>query len=394
MTKSYEYIVIGCGGIGSAALYWLSRDAGKSVLGLEQFTLGHSNGASQDHSRIIRLAYHEPEYVALAPHAYTAWHEVEQESGIQLVVKTGGLVIEKRGVADTAFRGKHNADYLASLRQNKIDCEVLTPAETIKRWPQFKIFDDEEVLFQKDSGLVDAGKGNAVHVALARARGATILENAKVQSVRAIGDSVQVRTADETFIARRAIIAADAWTNQVLLSLGIQLPLTVTQEQVTYYATPYLREFAPDRFPVWIYHGKYSFYGFPVYGEVATKMAEHKGGHVVTTETRTFEADPVRVQRQRDFLADHISHFWGPELYTKTCLYTLTPDENFIIDTIPGCKQISIALGSAHAYKFAGLIGKILSQLATKGSSEYPIEAFDIERRAITTPIGAETRLT
>lgn len=392
MNKTYEYIVIGCGGIGSAALYWLSRDAGKSVLGLEQFNLGHSNGASQDHSRIIRLAYHEPEYVALAPHAFAAWHEVEQESGVQLVIKTGGLVIEKHGVEDTAFRGKHNADYLASLKQNEIDCELLSPAETMKRWQQFKIFDDEEVLFQKDSGLVDAGKGNAVHIALARARGATILENAKVTSFRVLGDSVQVSTTQDTFTARRAVITADAWTNQVLDSLGIQLPLTVTQEQVTYYATPYLSEFVPKRFPVWIYHGKYSFYGFPVYGEVATKMAEHKGGHAVTADTRTFEADPVRVQRQRDFIAKHIPHFGGPELYTKTCLYTLTPDENFIIDTIPGCDQISIALGSAHAYKFASLIGKILSQLARTGSSEYPIKAFDIERPALCQPNAKENK--
>jgi sarcosine oxidase len=384
MRTDYQYIVIGCGGIGSAALYWLSKVAGEDVLGLEQFILGHSNGASQDHSRIIRLAYHQPEYVALAPHAYTAWHEVEEESGIRLIVKTGGLVIEQEGVGDAAFRGKHNADYLSSLRQNNIDCEVLTASETMKRFPQFRIFENEQVLYQKDSGLVDARKGNAVHIALARARGAAILENTKVQSVRPVGDLVQVRTAQETFTCRGAIITADAWTNQVLEDLGIHLPLTVTQEQVTYYATPYLYEFAPERFPVWIYHGKYSFYGFPVHGEVATKMGEHKGGPVVTAETRTFEADPVRIQRQRDFLIEHIPHFIGPALYTKTCLYTLTPDENLVIDTLPGCDHISIALGSAHAYKFAGLIGKILSQLATQGSSQYPINSFDIERPALT----------
>ncbi len=383
MKKAYEYIVIGCGGLGSAAMYWLAREAGKDVLGLEQFELGHVNGASQDHSRIIRLAYHEPAYVALAPHAYTSWREVEEESGIQLVVKTGGLIIEKRGVSDRAFQGKHNADYVAAMRKHNIHVEELDPAETMRRFPQFRIADDEEVLYQKDSGLVDARKGNAAHVALARARGATFLEKTQVTSIKVVGDAVEVKTAQGTFTARRVIITADAWTNQVLRALGVQLPLTVTQEQVTYYATPYLREFAPERFPVWIYHGQYSFYGFPAYGEVATKMAEHKGGPVVTTDTRTFEPDPIRIERQRDFLSQHIPHFLGPELYTKTCLYTLTPDENFVIDTLPGCEQISIALGSAHAYKFASLIGKILSQLATSGKSEYPIEAFDFERRAI-----------
>ena len=91
MKHAYEYIVVGCGGLGSAAAYRLAREAGEEVLALEQFRLGHDNGASQDHSRIIRLSYHDPAYTALTPHTYTAWGEVEEESGVQLVVKTGGL---------------------------------------------------------------------------------------------------------------------------------------------------------------------------------------------------------------------------------------------------------------------------------------------------------------
>src|SRR6476660_5310035 len=91
MRRNFEYAVLGLGGLGSAAAYWLSRRAGAGVLGLEQFELGHVRGESQDHSRIIRLSYHTPEYVELAKHAYRAWADVEHDSGEQLVLRTGGL---------------------------------------------------------------------------------------------------------------------------------------------------------------------------------------------------------------------------------------------------------------------------------------------------------------
>src|SRR5262245_4442249 len=116
MKTTYEYVVVGCGGLGSAALYWLARVAGREVLGLEQFTLGHDRGGSQDHSRIIRLAYHAPEYTALTPHTYEVWAEVEAESGVQLVFKTGGL-----DLAAPDVQGPRTvASYAAAMRAGGI----------------------------------------------------------------------------------------------------------------------------------------------------------------------------------------------------------------------------------------------------------------------------------
>jgi sarcosine oxidase len=168
----------------------------------------------------------------------------------------------------------------------------------------------------------------------------------------------------------------------------MQLPLTVTQEQVTYFQTPYLREFAPDRFPIWIWHGaaRDCFYGFPVYGEVATKAGQDVGGDVVTADTRTFEPNPRAAADLRHFLERYIPRSLGPELYTKTCLYTLTPDRDFIVDTLPGIPQIALAIGAGHAFKFAGLLGRILSQIAIDGLSSFPIETFRINRPALTDP--------
>ena len=384
MKTSYEYIVVGCGGIGSAAAYWLAREAGGEVLGLEQFVLGHDRGESQDHSRIIRLAYHAPEYTALTRHTYAAWAEVEAESGVQLVHKTGGVDLELVGDDGPQFIN-HYAD---SMRAAAIPHEQLSAQELMQRWPQFQLPAGVQGLYQADSGLIDARKANASHVILARARGATILDNTPVRGIRPMGDGVEVQTDHATFTARRVVVTSGAWSNQVLRDVGITLPLTVTQEQVTYFQTAHLRDFAPDRFPVWIWHGglRDCFYGFPVYGEVAVKAGQDVGGDVVTADTRTFSPNPRAAADLRRFLETYIPTALGPELYTKTCLYTLTPDRDFVIDTLPQHPQIALAIGAGHAFKFAGLIGRILSQLALHGETEFPIDAFRFDRPALTDP--------
>ncbi len=379
MKTNYEFIVVGCGGIGSAVAYRLAREAGAEVLALEQFRLGHDAGASQDHSRIIRLSYHLPEYTALTRHAYHAWAEVEAEAGVQLVFKTGGLDI---GIAESDVIDQ----YAGAMRAAGIPFDDLTAREVMSRWPQFRLAEDQRALYQSESGLVDARKANAVHVLLARARGATILEQTPVRRVRPPRDAIEVETDIATFTARRLVVAADAWTNLVLAGVGVSWPLTITQEQVTYFSTPHLRDFAPERFPIWIWHGKDILYGLPVYGEVATKAGVDVGGDVVTPDVRTFEPNPRADAQLHRFLERHIPDFLGPILYTKACLYTMPPDRNFVIDTLPDHSQIAVAQGAGHAFKFAALIGQILCDLAVDGETPLPIEAFAATRPAITDP--------
>ncbi len=355
------------------------------MLGIEQFGLGHGWGASQDHSRIIRLAQHQSQYAALAPDAYEAFYEIERESGVRVLLKTGGLVIEDSEGRDPEKVGTRNVDgYVAAFRQFGFDYEILDPDELMYRWPQFHLKGTERAIYQDDTGIVDARKSSAVHIALARARGAGVLENTPVRAVHPNGEGGEVVTDGRTYHADRVVVASDMWTNEVLRETGFRIPLTITQEQVTYYATPNLEEFSPERFPVFMWHGRDNFYGFPVYGEVATKLGQHMGGHEVTAETRTFDPDPIRQERYRDFLGRHVPGFLGPELYTKTCPYTIPPDQNFVIDTLPDHPQISVVVGAGHAFKFASLIGRILADLAMDGSSAYPIEPFKIMRPAIT----------
>ncbi|MDN5916047.1 MAG: N-methyl-L-tryptophan oxidase [Pseudonocardia sp.] len=383
----YRVIVVGLGGLGSAALYRLASELGSGVLGIEQFGLGHGRGASQDHSRIIRLAQHQAQYAALAAPAYKAWDEVEGESGQQILTRTGGLVIEDRVARrDTATGTRNIEGYTAMFDRFGVGYELLDADELVSRWPQFRPGGDEQALYQPESGIIDAARANAVHIALARAHGAEIRADTPVRAVRPDGDGVAVVTDGGTLRADRVVVAGDAWSNQVLAETGTTLPLTVLQEQVTYYSTPHLAEFAPSRFPVFMWHGRHNFYGFPVYGEVATKLGQHMGGHETTAQDRGFEPDPVRRERYAGFVSEHIPRFGGPELYSKTCLYTVPPDQNFVLDTLPEHPQITVAIGAGHAFKFAALIGRLLTDLALDRAPSYPIDAFTLTRPALTDP--------
>ena len=306
---SYRTIVVGLGGLGSAALHRLATELGPGVLGLEQFGLGHSRGASQDHSRIIRLAQHQEQYAALAAPAYKAWDELEAESSQQIVTRTGGLVIEDRAARRGLASGSRNVEgYTAMFDRHGVAYEVLDGDELVARWPQFRTGGGEKALYQPDSGIVDAARANAVHVSLARAHGARIEANTPVRAIRPDGEGVLVATDRTTYRADRVVVAADAWTNQLLAGTGRTLPLTVLREQVTYYSTPHLAEFAPSRFPVFMWHGAHNFYGFPVYGEVATKLGQHMGGDETTADGRSFEPDPVRRERYADFVDTHAAN--------------------------------------------------------------------------------------
>jgi sarcosine oxidase len=383
LRRAYEYIVAGCGGIGSAAAYWLSRQAGRDVLALEQFSLGHDRGGSEDHSRIIRLSYHAPEYTALTPHTYEAWSEVEEESGTRLVIKTGGLDLEP--VEDEP---EYIGQYAGAMRAAGIPYEELSSHEVMQRYPQFRLDDNVRALYQRDAGLVDAGRANATHVALARSRGATILENTPVRSLRVASDRIEVATDRGTFHARRLVVAAGAWTNRVLRHVGVELPITCTQEQVTYFRAPDLDKFSPGRFPVWVWHGgpERSFYGVPIHGAPGTKAGQDVGGDAVTVDSRTFEPNQRVLANLRRFLERYIPDSLGPELYTKTCLYDMPPDREFVLGTLPERPWISVFVGAGHGFKFASLAGKILSELALYGEAEYPIEAFRVDRPALTDP--------
>lgn len=375
MRTDYEYIVLGLGGIGSGATYWLSRRAGADVLGIEQFELGHPNGGSQDHSRIIRLSYHAQQYVELAKAAYAAWDTLEADAGEDLIVKTGGLDFFPPG-------GPLPYDhYIEALIAAGVEFEQLDAEAVMRRWPVFKnIPAHVPGLFQPDGGIAPAAKCNAAHVRMAREHGATLLDKTPVTGLREVDGEIEVSVEGATYRARKLVIASGGWTNKLLAHLGMELPLRVSQEQVIYYNSPNLEPFMPERFPIWIWLGTPNYYGFPVYGEQSVKVAQDLGGETVTVDTRTFEPNPANQERVDGFVKKHLPDAFGPINYVKTCLYTLTPDREFLLDKLPGHPNIALAVGAGHGFKFASLIGKVLSELSIDDETGHDISLFKADR--------------
>ena len=377
--KEFEVAVVGLGGIGSAAAYWASLRVGAGVIGLERFEFGHERGASQDHSRIIRLSYHTAGYVRFAQDAYAAWANVEEESGRRLVIRTGGLDLYPEGSYHWS------EDYTRSLDEvGGIEYEWLDAAETMRRWPAWRLSDDVHVMFQPDAGIAAAAKANDAHRSLAHNRGATLVENARVIDVRETGGMYELETEGGTFRAERLILATDAWTNELLERLWRPINLTVTQEQVSYYAPSDPQAFEPERFPIWIWMGVPSFYGVAAFGEQGPKIGQDVGGTEVSAEERSFEPDAEYQARLDGFMRERLPSGFGSYLRRKTCLYTMTPDRDFVIDLVPGHDHVAVGQGAAHAFKFASVFGRSLVELAFDGKAQSDVSAWTIERDVLT----------
>ncbi len=367
-------IVLGLGGIGSAAAYWASRRLGDEVLGLEQFELGHGNGGSEDHSRIIRLSYHTPGYVELAKAAYEAWAGLEDDSGEKVILRTGGLDLAP---ADATIGLD---DYRSSMTASGVAYEELDASEVMSRWPQWRLDDDVTALYQEQSGIAMASRANAAHRRMAVEHGAELVATNEVISVVEGADGVIVETAEGTYEADHLLVAAGAWTNRVTGHLGVTFPLEVTQEQVVYLDPADPDAFAPLRFPIWIWMDEPSFYGFPVFGEPAVKVAWDRCELVTTPETREFEPRADVTEALRNFVARHLPQADQGVHLAKTCLYTLTPDRDFILDRLPGSERVTVAVGAGHAFKFASVLGSILVDLALDGVTDQDISPFTADR--------------
>ena len=372
--EEVDVVVVGVGGIGSAAAYWLAR-RGTRVVGLEQFEPGHVRGESQDHSRIIRLSYHEPEYVRLAQAAYRSWDEVSAEAGEPLVLRTGGLDLYP---PDAAI---DREGYCASMDACGVAYERFDAAEAMRRFPEFRLDEDVEAVFQADAGIAAAARANAAHQRLARAHGATLLDRTGGVDAIETGDGeVTVRAAGRTFRAARLVVCAGPWTNTVLAHLGSQFQLDVTREQVLYLVPADLAAFAPERFPVWIWGDEPCFYGFPVFGEQAVKVAQDAGGRVTTADGRTFDVDAENRQRVLDFVRRVLPRAAFREHSVKTCLYTMPPDREFVLDRLPGHDEVLVCVGAGHGFKFATQLGRVLADLALDGRTDHDVSLFRADR--------------
>lgn len=382
--RQFQVAVVGLGGLGSAAVYWLAR-RGIDVVGFDRFELGHVRGASHDHSRIIRRSYHTPGYVALTEGAYDAWRGVEADAEEEIILRTGGIDLFPAGAAIDP------EPYRSSLVACGVEHEWIDAGEVRRRWPAFArgtvVDGDVMAIHSAETGIVPAARGTSVLQRLADAHDAEFRPNTPVRELRPVrngdGGEVDVVTDAGATRVQSVIVCADAWTNQLLAPLGHHVPLAVTREQVSYFPSADLTDLQPGRFPVWIWMDDPSYYGFPVYGHIdSIKASEDCGGPEVDPDTRTFDPDPVMEQRLGGFVRDLVGDRFGAPRST-TCLYTLTSDRDFVVDRLPDHPNISLALGAAHGFKFAAWFGRTLADLALGAAPGPELAPFAYERESL-----------
>jgi sarcosine oxidase len=378
VAQTCDLAVVGLGALGSSTA-WHAAGRGMRVVGFDAFGFGHDRGASHDTSRIIRHSYHTPSYVSLTFGAYADWARLEEETGRRLVTVTGGLDLYPPDAAISVD------DYTSSLDAHRIAYDVLDVDGVAERWPAFALPDGTVAVHQARTGIVPAAKGTAAMAQRAQDLGAVLHYDTRVESVRPGANGADVITAAGVISAGRVVVTADAWTAGLLAPLGVDLPLTVTEEQVTYFQPARPADFAAGVFPVWIWMDEPSYYGFPTYGEATVKAAQDCGGPVVTGDDRSFALDEDMRERLSDFMR-RVVPGCGPPIRSKRCLYTLTPDRDFVVDRLPGHPSVTVGLGAGHGFKFAAVFGRLLTDMAVDGESGYDLSAFRFDRPALTDP--------
>jgi len=373
--RGFDVIVIGLGGMGSAAAYHLAR-RGRRVLGLEQFQPLHELGSSHGLTRIIRLAYHEdPSYVPLLRRAYELWHELETDAGEQLLITTGSL---EGGPDDgTTFIGA-----LEAARQHDIPHEVLDADELRLRYPAYAGFDDAtRVVYQPDGAFLLAEPTMRAHHDGARRRGADLRFGEVVRSWEPAGDGVRVVTEAGTFEAERLVVCAGAWARTLVPSLE---RLAVPERQVLAWLTPKRPElFEVDRFPVFLIDVEEgSFYGFPLHDGHGFKFGKyhHRFEPIDPDDPdRSVHAEDEALLRA--FADRYFPDGAGPTEMLKACMFTNSPDEHFVLDRLPDVPQVAVFAGeSGHGYKFCSVVGEVLADLVIDGATRHDIGLFRIDR--------------
>ncbi len=372
LMADFDVIVCGLGATGCAALYRLAA-AGARVLGIDRYGPGHDRGSSHGLTRVIRLGYFEhPSYVPLVRRAYELWRELEAAAGRPLLHVTG---IAEIGPPDGVLvRGT-----LASAQRHGLRHEVLDAGALMARFPAFRLPRDVVGVVQPDGGFVEVEPAIAAFASQAIAAGAEIRAGETVRSVEPDGSGVRVTTDRVVVTAQQAIIAAGPWTSTLVAGL----PLRVTREVTAWFTPTDGALFAPGRFPVFLTESRHGMhYGIPPHGGLGVKVAKHHHrDETVDPERydRTVSADDEALIRA--LVADYLPGANGAMTDARTCLYTMTPDGDFIVDRLPGAANIIVASPcSGHGFKFAPAIGEILCGLALDGTTPHDIARFRLSR--------------
>ena len=370
----YDCIVIGLGGMGSASLFELSSK-GQNVLGIEQFDIGHDKGSSHGLSRIIRLAYWEGiEYVPLVLRAHDRWIELEKTYNEKLLNITGALDIGLE--SSETISGS-----LKACREFDIPHEIFTSTELSKKFPAYLLPEEYSSVFQKDGGFLVPESCINLYVNESINNGADVKQNCKVLGWESDGNIVTVSTSDGNFKTKKLVITAGAWTG--ILQDEMSRFLTPERQVVSWFKPESPEYYNSDQFPVFnmeVPEGRY--YGFHIHHYEGIKIGRY--GHLneninpdsISREITDLDIITLRVPMEKYFQPTN------PEpLFSQVCMFTNTPDEHFVLDYLPGNDSVFIASGfSGHGFKFASVIGELISDLMVDGGTEFDLGLFSLDR--------------
>jgi sarcosine oxidase len=371
---AHDVAIVGLGAMGSAAAYHVSRH-GKRVIGFDIDEPPHKLGSTHGQSRVIREAYFEhPTYVPLVQRSYECWRELQEHSGKNLMHLTGALLLgPKEGLLVAGTR--------LSADRHGLDYDVLSARQVRRRYPVFDVESDTAGLFEPNAGILFPENCVEAHLELAKEAGAELRFNEVVTGWKPDGDGVTLQTEKGTYSASTMVLVNGPWLNSFLPDL--KLPLTV-ERQVLYWFDPVddVERFQVGKLPVfaWEYAKESIFYGTPDLGD-GVKIALHHHGIATDIDTIDREVGEEEIQDMRFLVENHIPNLNGELLHTQVCMYTNTPDENFIIDSHPEHPQVLIVSAcSGHGFKFAAVTGEIIADLLDKGEARFDLSMFRVSR--------------
>ncbi len=375
--KNYPAIVLGVGGVGSAALYHLAR-RGVAALGIEQFDLGHDRGSSHGQTRLIRQTYFEhPDYVPLVRRAFDGWRALQDAVGERLYHEVGLLQIGPP--EGEVMRGVRQ-----SARQHDVPIENLSAGETERRFPGLRVPEDCDAVYETQAGYLRVERCVLAHANEAVRLGAQLHTGETVRAWRAEGSGAVIETDRDHYAADRLIVTAGAWSAALLADLGV--PLEIRRKPLYWFGTGSDVYRAEQGFPGFLYDlPEGCFYGFPQIDSAGIKVAEHSGGRVV--------ADPLSVDREVDaedqarvagFVKRHLVQATTECLGHAVCMYTMSPDGHFLVDVHPRHPQVALAAGlSGHGFKFVGVLGEELARLACEGQVDAKAKFLGLGRESL-----------
>lgn len=382
MSKHFDVIVIGLGSMGSTAAYQLAK-RGQRVLGLERFGPAHDQGSHHGGSRIYRQSYFEdPAYVPLLLRSYELWKEIEKESHADILHVTGGLLMGKSDSLTVSGS-------LESAKRWNLPFEMLDAKEIRDRFPAFNPTGDTVALYEKNAGFVRPEASVYNHLLQAEKYGAELRFFEQVLSWEAhpSGEGVRVITSNGAYEAGKLVISPGAWSPVILEDLG--LPFEV-ERQVMMWFEPMdgIDPFREGKQPIYIWEAEdeMQIYGFPAHGLASegAKIAFFRMGQPCTPETIDRQVHDAEIELMRGYIATRLPQLNGRFLQAKTCMYTNTPDQHFVISTHPRHPQVAVAAGfSGHGFKFASVVGEILADLTMEGKTSHPIDLFRPQRFAL-----------